>query len=843
MDQRSRGPADGSRIIAVLGPTNTGKTYLAMERMLGHESGIIGFPLRLLARENYERAVAIKGRRYVALITGEEKIVPPEARYFLCTVEAMPVSRHVAFLGIDEIQMCADPDRGHIFTDRLLNARGSRETMVMGAETIRPLLRRLIPQAEFVTRPRFSALSYAGHGKITRLPAKSAVVTFSVADVYAIAELIRRQRGGAAVVLGALSPRTRNAQVEMYQAGEVAYLVATDAIGMGLNMNIEHVALAALRKFDGRVPRALGPAELAQIAGRAGRHMKDGTFGTTAEVGGLDEETAEAIENNVFPPLRTIFWRNSALSFVSVPALKASLTRPSGRPDLIRAREADDEQALAALWRDPDISARARGREAVERLWDVCRIPDFGKVMSDGHARLLGRIYRFLCGPDGHDGRLPTDWVARQVERVNRTEGDIDTLMQRIANIRTWTYIAYQGWLADSAHWQERTRAIEDNLSDVLHQRLIQRFVDRTTSVLVSRMRERRALTACVNGSDEVHVEGHYVGTMDGFRFVADSNVGGGSAGDAARVVTAAAVQALRAEMALRVKALEGENDAAFTLAGDGSIRWRGGVVARLVPGADALRPRIEPQAAELVEAALRERVARRLGAWLDGHLRRTLKPLFPLPEPLASPAARGLLFQLAEELGCLPRTATATQLSALSQRDHAIMRSVGLTFGRESVFFRLLLKPGPAALRALLWAIHNGVAPPRSVNFARASLPLDPDVAEGCYAAAGFIRRGSRAVRADILERLAASVRQLTRNGPAPLPARLQTLLGCDQDELIGILRALGFRVENAADGPLVAKGKRPRPPRVRQEEKTSRPSERSSPFAVLRQHVSQRP
>jgi ATP-dependent RNA helicase SUPV3L1/SUV3 len=497
---------------------------------------------------------------------------------------------------------------------------------------------------------------------------------------------------------------------------------------------------------------------------------------------------------------------------------------------------------LAALWRDPDIAARARGREAVERLWDVCRIPDFGKVMSDGHARLLGRIYRFLCGPDGHDGRLPTDWVARQVERVNRTEGDIDTLMQRIANIRTWTYIAYQGWLADSAHWQERTRAIEDNLSDVLHQRLIQRFVDRTTSVLVSRMRERRALTACVNGSDEVHVEGHYVGTMDGFRFVADNGVGA-SAGDAARVVTAAAVQALRAEMALRVKALEGEDDAAFTLAGDGSIRWRGGVVARLVAGAEALRPRIEPQAMDLVEAALRERVARRLGAWLDGHLRQKLKPLFPLPEPLASPAARGLLFQLAEKLGCLPRAAAAAQLSALGERDHVVLRSIGLTLGRESIFFRVLLKPGPAALRALLWAIHNGVAPPRSQNFARASLPPDPDVAEGCYAAAGFIRRGPRVVRADILERLAANARQLTRNGPAPLPAQLQTLLGCDAGELVGVLRALGFRVEDAADGPLISRGKRPRPPRVRQQAKTPRPSERSSPFAVLRQHVSQRP
>lgn len=839
MDHRSRGQSDRSRIIAVLGPTNTGKTHLAMERMLGHESGIIGFPLRLLARENYERAVAIKGRRHVALITGEEKIVPAEARYFLCTVEAMPVSRQVAFLGIDEIQMCADPDRGHIFTDRLLNARGSRETMVMGAETIRPLLRRLIPEAEFITRPRFSALRYAGHGKITRLPAKSAVVTFSVADVYAIAELIRRQRGGAAVVLGALSPRTRNAQVEMYQAGEVGYLVATDAIGMGLNMNVEHVALAALRKFDGRVPRALAPAELAQIAGRAGRHMKDGTFGTTAEVEGLDPETTEAIENSVFAPLRALSWRNSALSFTSVGALRASLVRPSGRPDLVRAREADDEVALATLARDPEIAARARGREAVERLWDVCRIPDFGKVMSDGHARLLARIYRFLCGPDAHDGRLPTDWVARQVARIDRVDGDIDTLMQRIANIRTWTYIAYQGWLPDGGHWQGRTRAIEDTLSDVLHQRLIQRFVDRTTSVLVGRMRERRALTACVNGSNEVHVEGHFVGTLDGFRFVADGGVGAAT-GDAARVVTAAAAQALRAEMALRVRALEGEDDSAFTLASDGAVRWRGGIVARLVAGSEPLRPRVEPQAMELVEAALRARVSRRLGDWLEAHLRRRLQPLFPVPDLLASAPARGLLFQLAEGLGCVPRRLAEPQLAALGDRDRVVLRGVGLTLGQESVFFRALLKPAPAALRALLWAVHAGVAPPR-LDLTRTSLPVAAAVPDGLYAAAGFVRRGPRAVRADILERLAGQARARARQAPAPLPAEMRTLLGCDAAELAGVLRALGLRIEDGADGPVLAKGKRPRrPPEAAA---AARRAEAASPFAALHKRLSQQP
>ncbi len=840
----SRPVVERSRIVAVLGPTNTGKTYLAMERMLGHESGIIGFPLRLLARENYERAVAIKGPRQVALITGEEKILPPDARYFLCTVESMPLSRQVAFVGLDEIQMCADPDRGHIFTDRLLRARGTRETMVMGAETIRPLLRRLIPDAEFITRPRFSALRYCGQSKITRLPPKSAIVTFSVADVYAIAELIRRQRGGAAVVLGALSPRTRNAQVEMYQAGEVGYLVATDAIGMGLNMNIDHVALAATRKFDGRAPRSLSAAELAQIAGRAGRYMKDGTFGTTAEIAGLDPEVVDQIENNRFEPLRAVFWRNSELSFTSLGALRASLARPSERPDLVRAREADDEVALAALVRDPDIVAMARGAGAVRLLWDVCRIPDFGKVMSDGHARLLTQIYRYLRDDEarGGEGCLPTDWVARQVDRINRVDGDIDTLMQRIANIRTWTYISHQRWLGDRVHWRERTRAIEDKLSDALHQSLIHRFVDRRTSVLVGRMKDRRGLNAAVNADDEVHVEGHYVGTLDGFRFVADVGVGGPS-GSAGRVINAAAVQALRSAISLRVRALEDEDNAAFSLARDGTVRWRGGAVARLEAGSDVLHPRIEPLATDLVDAAHRGRLNRRLADWLDGHIGSRLRALVALPHVLASGAARGLLFQLGEGLGAIPRRAAASQIDALTPRDRSILRSIGVSIGRESVYLRSVLKPSTAALRALLWAAHHDAIPFAPLDYTRTSLPIEADVPAGLYAAAGYVRLGPRAVRVDILERLVAQAYKASRQGAFQISPAMLTLTGCAIAELAAVFRALGYRVEAGANGPSVTPGRAGRRRNMQGAAAAGRAGaggDDASPFAALRRHVS---
>ncbi|MBT3307811.1 MAG: disulfide oxidoreductase, partial [Alphaproteobacteria bacterium] len=507
------------RILAVLGPTNTGKTHFAMERLLAHRSGIIGFPLRLLARENYERAVAAKGAAAVALITGEEKILPAGARYFICTVESMPLDKPVAFLAVDEIQMCADPERGHVFTARLLHARGCEETLFLGAETIRPLIRKLVPEAAFDQRPRFSTLSYAGERKINRLAPQSAIVAFSATDVYAIAEQVRRHRGGAAVVMGALSPRTRNAQVAMYQAGEVDVLVATDAIGMGLNMDVDHVAFAATRKFDGKRSRPLSPPELAQIAGRAGRHMNDGTFGLTGDATVPDPQTIEDIEQHRFRPIKLIYWRNPEPDMRTLGALQDSLAMPPELPGLIRAGGADDEAALTLLAGDHDIAAMATGPAAVALLWDVCQIPDFRKVMSDAHASLLGRIYGHLVA-----GKLPTDWIADHVQRIDRIDGNIETLTGRLANIRTWTYVAHHGdWLVDAGHWQECTRAVEDRLSDALHEHLTQRFVDQRTAVLVKRLRDPAGMLAAVSRDGTVMVEGHGIGQLDGFCFIADA--------------------------------------------------------------------------------------------------------------------------------------------------------------------------------------------------------------------------------------------------------------------------------------------------------------------------------
>lgn len=836
--------APGSRIVAVLGPTNTGKTHLAMERMLGHASGMIGFPLRLLARENYDRAVKLKGERHVALITGEEKIVPPDARWFLCTVEAMPVDRRVAFLGVDEIQMCADPDRGHLFTHRLLHARGELETMFMGAETIRPLLRRLVPGLEFIARPRFSALTHAGSSKLTRLPRRTAVVAFSAADVYGIAELVRRQRGGAAIVLGALSPRTRNAQVAMYQAGEVDYLVATDAIGMGLNMHVDHVAFAATRKFDGRGPRRLTAAEMAQIAGRAGRHTRDGSFGTTGEIGLLDMELAQRIETHSFEPLTALQWRNADLRFASIETLRASLARLPGLPGLVRAREADDELALTHLSADADIARLARGPAAVALLWDVCRIPDFGKITGEGHARLLAQLFRFLVGAEGGPaGRLPTDWVARQVDRLNRTDGDIETLMQRLAGIRTWTYVAHQAaWLADAESWQQRARSIEDKLSDALHERLIQRFVDRRAASLMGHMRSRRDLTATVGAAGEVRVEGHFVGTLDGFRFAPDAAGGHGRvAGDASRSVNAAAIRALAGPIRQRVEQLEADDDAAFAVADDGALLWRDEAVGRLRRGPHVLTPRVEPLNSELLDAEAKMRVRTRLSRFAEAHFRRHLRPLYAARETPLDGAARGLLWQLAEALGMLPRRHVQEQIAAMSRSDRRALADQGVRLGAESVFLDRLMKPRLMAMRGLLWWLHSGAdGPPRVLSLGPPLLAPAPEVPQAFLEATGYRPFGEYAVRADILERVHGRLRGLGVGGQAAvLPqAELSRLLGCRVAALAPLLDALGYRTESAGGQLSLVAGSRrgagrasPRPRRSANAEDDPR-----SPFAALR-------
>jgi ATP-dependent RNA helicase SUPV3L1/SUV3 len=822
-------------VTAVLGPTNTGKTHLAVERMLGHHSGMIGLPLRLLAREIYDRVVAVKGKSAVALVTGEEKIMPRHPTYYVCTVEAMPLDITVAFLAVDEIQLCADPERGHVFTDRLLRARGTDETMFLGADTVRAIIHHLLPDVEFISRPRFSRLEYSGPRKLSRLPPRSAIVAFSIPAIYEAAELIRRQRGGAAIVMGALSPRTRNAQVELFESGEVDFIVATDAIGMGLNLNVDHVAFMSLAKFDGRSVRELYAAEIAQIAGRAGRHLNDGTFGTTGDAGQIDPAIVERVTEHRFPAIEVLQWRNSALDFGSVAGLIHSLQQAPPAASLRRTGENEDLFVLRTLARDTRITDMTRGPAAVRLLWEVCRIPDFRKTMPDVHARLLGDIYTRLATDDGV---LPTDWLARQIDRLDRVDGDIDTLQNRLAHVRTWNYVANRpGWLKDSGHWRERVSEIEDRLSNALHTSLTQRFVDRRGSMLARRNEDD--LIASVDASGRVLVEGEYVGELREFDFLPDPT----AHGDEQKTLVAAARKVLAGEIETRAAKFAEINDTELSfqpgqLDCPPSVVYRGRTLARIVRGPDTLSPTIQLLGNELLTGSDRLRVENRLTRWLHDHLRRHLAPLFRLREKSDAALdanARGIAFQMSEHLGAISRRTIAKQLTSVSREGRRSLRSCGVEIGEHSVYMPALLKPAPARLRFELWRLqhgHGGLAAAPDPGLM--SIPVEADIPEDLYAAAGLTVCGRRAVRIDMLDRLARTLRGKTRKGPSPMDPALMSTVGCGADDFAEILSSLGYELRDVDGAAQIAPARRKRPPRQRKPRAAAASNPTSQPGAA---------
>ncbi|WP_093361386.1 helicase-related protein [Tropicimonas isoalkanivorans] len=784
--------ARAAHVTAVLGPTNTGKTHYAIERMLAYRTGVIGLPLRLLAREVYDRIVSLRGPSVVALVTGEERIVPERTQYWVCTVEAMPAEIGADFLAVDEIQLCADLERGHVFTDRLLHARGLHETMFLGADTMRGAIAALVPGVQILRRERFSELTYAGSRRISRMPPRSAIVGFSVENVYAIAELLRRQKGGAAVVMGALSPRTRNAQVELYQSGEVDYLVATDAIGMGLNLDITHVAFSGLRKFDGRRMRDLSVPELAQIAGRAGRYKTHGSFGVTGEAHPLDEEVVEAIQDHRFAPVRKLQWRNADLSFGSVDRLIGSLEARTDDEWLTRTREADDLMALKSLAADTEVTGRIRGGRDVRLLWDVCRIPDFRGISHAEHATLLGQIFSFL-----HDvGRVPNDWMARQVKRIDRSDGDIDTLSKRLAYIRTWTYVAQRsGWLDDEIHWRGETRAVEDRLSDALHGALTQRFVDRRTSVLLRRLKQKEGLVAEVNDSGEVTVAEQHVGRMEGFRFRQDKS----ATPEEAKMLRQAAMTALRPEFHLRADRFYNAPDTEIDFTEQGGLMWGEHAVGKLVKGAEALKPSVEAFVEEDAGREISEKVTRRLQHFIDRKVATLFEPLLAMSRDEAlTGLPRGFAFQLMESFGVLPRDGVAADVKALDQDARGQLRRHGVRFGQYTVFLPLLLKPAPTRLRLVLWSLWNNLdifpeAPPPGL----VTVPVPEGTPQEHAAMSGYRIAGTRAIRIDMLERLADMLRaENSRAGFEATPDML-SITGMTLEQFADLMQGLGYHAE----------------------------------------------
>ena len=799
MSQFARSP-----VTAVLGPTNTGKTYLAIERMCGHASGMIGFPLRLLARENYDRVVALKGVENVALVTGEERIVPPKARWFLCTAESMPLERETAFVALDEAQLGADPERGHVFTDRLLRARGREETMILGSDSLRPMVRALVKDAEIISRPRFSTLSYAGARKLSRLPRRSAIVAFSSEEVYAVAEAIRRMRGGAAVVMGALSPRTRNAQVEMFQSGEVDYLVATDAIGMGLNLDVAHVAFASLRKFDGRRQRRLTIAEMAQIAGRAGRHHRDGTFGALVEEGpnAFTPEEVIAIEGHHVPPLERLYWRRGEPDFSSIDALIDSLSERPTDPVLTAAPEAIDLIVLKRLAEEDWVRARTRSPVMVRRLWAACGVPDFRKLGPDPHSRFVGRIFGHLSEGAGH---IPHQWFADELQRLDQMNGDVETIAGRIAAARSWAYIAHRAdWLLDPEHWAARTRGVEEKLSDALHDRLRQRFVDQRTTLLLRRIGAGAAdlpVDVAVDGA--VSVDGHLLGRLTGFRFevspdtrVADK-----------RLLIAAAEKGLAAELRKRGAELAVAGDAELTLLAEPGavpvLTWNGLEVATLTGGTTLDRPVVTlDRSLQVLDRAAQGQVRDRLAAWIQGELTKRAPTLGALAALARDPAAGGALRAVAAALtevgGIAPRDGFEAMLVPLTGDDRRRLRKAGVAIGTLDLFDARLFKPAAARWRAALLAARDG----------HAIEPLAPNAATVLPAgqgAWGYRRFGPQAVRVDLVERLARAAHDARQgNAPfAPDPA-LATSIGLKAETIARMMAHLGFRpIGGEGDAP----------------------------------------
>jgi len=817
----------GQGVVAVLGPTNTGKTHLAIERMLAHQSGIIGLPLRLLAREVYDRICAKIGHDKVSLITGEEKIIAAGAPYRVCTVEAMDRQTDAAFVAIDEVQLAGDFERGHVFTERILHLRGREETMLLGAATMRPILESLLPGLEVQSRPRLSQLVYSGAKKLTRLPRRSCIVAFNSDEVYAIAELIRRQRGGAAVVLGALSPRSRNAQVALYQSGEVDFLVATDAIGMGLNLDVDHVAFAGLRKFDGYQHRPLNPAELGQIAGRAGRHVRDGTFGVTARVAAFDDELVERIEGHVFSPVKCLQWRTADFDFSSVAALKDSLQQPALVEGLVRALPATDARALELLSHDEEIMALTEGQMAVRLLWDVCALPDYRKIAPVQHADIIAQLYRDLR----QYGHVNEEYLSQQVALADNVQGDIDTLLHRIAHIRSWTYVANRaGWLKNPQFWQEKTRYVEDKLSDALHQCLTQRFVNRTTGILMKRLRENAMIEAEISQDGDVLVEGHVIGQLQGFRFTSMDRVGvnGGEAENSfdAKALRAAAQKVLMGEYEARANRLSICANGDLALGSDGVVRWLGSAVATLVGTQEFLTPKVILLADEPLNGAARDKVMERLVRFVSYYFETALKPLYDLRALLQKAASgeglsgvgRGLAFQLIERQGCLNRRDVAETIKTLEQKDRIALRECGVRFGTYHIFIPSLLKSLSAQALTLLWALHHDEKDGAGYGdvvaacaSGRTSLVVDSGFKPQFYALAGYRIFGHRAVRFDSLEKLADLIRQALgwREGeskgerpPAHYDARqflvsnqMLSSLGVSKADMEEILKKLGYR------------------------------------------------
>ena len=780
------------KITAVLGPTNTGKTHYAIERMLSYNNGIIGLPLRLLAREVYDRIVKLKDVSSVALVTGEERIIPKKAKYWVCTTESMPNDIAYDFVAIDEIQLCADQERGHIFTDRMLSMRGKFETLLLGSANFWNVITKLFPNAEIRTRTRFSNLTFSGSKKISRMAPRSAIIGFSVDNVYGIAELVKRQKGGAAVVLGALSPRTRNKQVELYQNGDVDFLIATDAIGMGLNLDIDHVAFSSQHKFDGSKMRSLFPNEVAQIAGRAGRYMRSGTFGTTGEAKSFDQKVVEAVENNKFEQIKRIMWRNSNLVMDTSKDLIKSLEMTVKSPILTRGPEAIDLAALKLIISTDNYCSNLNDRSLVALLWQVSKIPDFRAISLNDHVDILSTVFHFLKG----GSMIPDDWLHSQLNKIDRYDGDIDTISKRLAFVRTWTYVSQRdSWVNDPGYWQGESRRIEDGLSDALHDGLTKRFVDRRTSVLIRRLNQKEKLVAEVNINGEVTIDGQFIGKLQGFRFLQDK--GGSSEED--KMIRSSGIAALEPEFHLRSARFYNAPDTEIDFTEQGGLMWGEHAVGKLIAGENIMNPQVSAFVDDEAGLEVKEKVERRLKHFVDRKIATLFEPLTLMQkDENITGLSKGLAFRLVESLGIVPRLDIINELKDMDQDSRALLRKHGVRFGQFNIFLPILLKPAVTRMRLVLWSLKKNFTEfPSAPTAGLVTISANNDEAEGYFVKAGYHFAGDWALRIDMVERLADLIRKENTHAGFEASSDMLSITGMTNEQFASLMAGLGYDVK----------------------------------------------
>ncbi len=783
-----------NKITAVLGPTNTGKTHLAIETMLSFDTGMIGFPLRLLAREMFDRVIKKTGSDKVALITGEEKIIPNNAKYFLCTVESMPINKYLDFVGVDEIQMCADRERGHIFTDRLLNMRGNKLTMFMGSYTIKNIISKLDEDIEFIQRNRLSKLSYAGHKKISRINRKTAIIAFSAEEVYAIAELIRRQKGGAAIVMGSLSPKTRNAQVELYQSGDVDFLVATDAIGMGINMDLDNVYFSNLKKYDGKKLRRLNLSEIGQIAGRAGRYLNDGSFGITGDCKELRADEVDLLENHKFEEIQSLFWRNSNLNFNNSNSLIKSLDEKPDKSWLRKINECEDEKALKFFLKDKSLEDIKFDKEKLNLLWECCQIPDFVKKTFGNHYEVIANVFKYL---NSKKGKITDDYMRVQLMKLDKLDGNVDSLSNRIANVRTWSYVSNKNnWVENQDYWIEKTKLLEDRLSDRLHDELTKTFIDKRASVLARGLKQDMKFQTKILKNNEVMIDDQFIGKINGLKL--ELHLKKGALETDIKSLKKAARQTVGPELEKRIQLII--NSGSIELRDDLKIYWDNFSIGKLIPGKNYLSPNVEINVDDILEQTDRKKLINFLEKWLKNKININLKSLVDLKDlKEKNTSIKALAYQLYENNGVLKRDQVTEYLKKLGQEERKILRDLGVKFGRYHIFLFKLIKPEAVSLRTLLWRTYHqkyfDLKPPTfGLNFLDDKEHKNKNFMLLC----GFEKFDNFFVRIDILERLFMQIINSTseKEREIKMIPEMLNLLGCSKDNFTKLLKKMNYKI-----------------------------------------------